>query len=77
MRSVVYLLGFALIGCSSPAQEAERSYQTVSGAGSAVETCEAARKVAQAYADEGDRESYARWKQTQEQDCAVARLSGH
>lgn len=75
-RRLLVVAALVLAGCSGQGGKAERDYEFVKKNGSALEICDAAKKVAEGYrADRNDRE-YQSWSITSFNDCHTAGLVG-
>lgn len=69
-------MGLTLAACSSPAKQAEQTYDLAFAKGSAAERCAAARAVKQAYQKADDTGQAETWRSKEEEECRTARLVG-
>lgn len=64
-----------LLAACSEGSSAEKQYNVMSRAGgSSADLCAQARKVSQAYLEDGNAEKYKHWREYSSEQCAVARL---
>ncbi len=72
-RQLILFIPAMLAACGSATQDAERSYQTITKAGGTyAEACVAAKRVAAAWAADGNTEKYQIWSGYAETDCSIA-----
>lgn len=73
-RALLGFVALSLGGCSdSKAEVLEGHYREfLMDDAAASEKCEAATKIADAYADEGNKRAYSEWKLTADTECLAA-----
>jgi len=64
-----------LAGCSSEGRRAEKRLEIIrSGEHTSAQLCQEAKRVAEAYLEDGNEEEYRRWSRSDTADCAAARI---
>jgi hypothetical protein len=75
MRWAVLIGVLALAGCEKGSAKAEKQAEIVDRTGDKAASCDAKRKVADAYLNEGDEAKYRDWKLAADAACMAAKYS--